>query len=162
MDNISVLALPKYRYVATIIDGAIIFMFNLPLMLLEGIWTKQTSIGFLFLFIFRALIYLLFDVVIPLLTKGQTIGRVLIKLRVVRNDYQVATAKNFFLRASIFIGISAISDLLVLPTIAYICWMLVFMISIYWLYSDSQRRTIHDRVAHTLVVNDRLYEKKVS
>lgn len=162
MKNYDMLAHPNYRYIATVIDGAIIFLLNIPIMYYVSTLDQTVSFSFgflLLLFLYRVFIYMIFDFIIPVCTKGQTIGRVLFKLRLVNDDFSLGSWKNYLRRTSIFIIIAFIAFVLELTTFAYILWMTVFVMSIILLYNDARRKTVHDYVGKTVVVYDKQFQE---
>ena len=162
MKNYDMLAHPNYRYIATVIDGAIIFVLNLPLMYIVQQFDQSVSysFGFLFLlFLYRAFVYLIFDFIIPTCTKGQTIGRKIFKLRLIKDDFTLGSWKNYLMRAMVFIVVAFIAFVLEWTTIAYILWVVIFILSIILLYNDARRKTVHDYVGKTVVVYDKQFQE---
>ena len=159
MDKMKVLAHPNYRYLSTIIDGLIIGVLLIPLVFLHSFVDSETLLFRILLFSYTTIVYLIVDVVIPICTKGQTIGRVVFKLRIVKQDFTYASFKQYVIRASIFIIIGLISQVLELTMMGYVLWMIIFIISIYLIYNDSLRQTVHDKIASTVVVVDTEFSK---
>jgi uncharacterized RDD family membrane protein YckC len=159
MDKKETLAHPNKRYIATILDGAIIFLFMSPIFFLETLFNETSDTSLLILFGYQVLIYVLFDVVIPTITKGQTIGRYTFGLRLVRHDFKEAKWTEFFFRASIFIVLGYLSNVLLLSDITTYIWFFIFVMSIVLLYVHPLRKTVHDYVGRTLVVEDSLWKK---
>jgi len=148
---ITVLAKPSHRYLASIIDGLVVALLSLPIFL----WTSDTklilTIGF---FLYKVFVYLLVDFLVPYITKGQTIGRYFMGLRLVRKNGQYASIKNYLLRAIIFVVIAAISIIFDMAFIAYLLRSIVFALSIYWIYTDDYRMTVHDKIAGTIIIKE--------
>ena len=160
MKNYDMLAHPNYRYIATVIDGAIIFVLNLPLMYISTLFEDTELIGaLLIMFLYRVIIYLIFDLVIPVCTKGQTIGRSILHLRLIKDDFTQANWKNYTMRSLIFIQLALFAFVFKWTTIAYIEWVLIFIISIILLYNDARRKTVHDYVGKTVVVYDKKFQE---
>lgn len=162
MKNYDMLAHPNYRYIATAIDGVIIFIFTYPIMYYMNQLDNSVSFSFGFLlliFLCRVVVYLVFDFVIPVWTKGQTIGRKILNLRVIQDDFTKANWKNFLKRSTIFIVIAFIAFVAEWTTVAYIIWLIVFVLSIVLLYNDSRRKTVHDYVGSTVIVYDKKYQE---
>ena len=160
MKNYDMLAHPNYRYIATVIDGAIIFLLNLPVMYLSTLFEDNELIGaLLIMFLYRVIVYMIFDVLIPICTKGQTIGRSILKLRLIRDDFTQANWKNFIMRSLVFIQVAFFAFVLRWTTFAYVEWALIFVISIILLYNDARRKTVHDYVGKTVVVYDKRFQE---
>jgi len=158
--NYDMLAHPNYRYIATVIDGAIIFVLNLPLMYISTLFEDSALIGALWImFLYRVIVYLIFDFMIPVCTKGQTIGRSILHLRLIKDDFSLATWKNYLMRSLIFIQIALFAFVFELTTIAYIEWIVIFVISIILLYNDARRKTVHDYLGKTVVVYDKQFKE---
>jgi uncharacterized RDD family membrane protein YckC len=136
MNEYPMLANPNHRYLATIIDGAIIFMLNIPIFILGMTIDVGNSLFIvLLLFFYRVIVYLIFDLIVPICTKGQTIGRVIIKLRLIKDDFTLANWKNFSMRSLIFIVIAFVTVVLKMQTF------------------------VHDYLAKTVVVYDKEFQK---
>ena len=75
-------------------------------------------------------------------------------LRLVRKNGQYASIKNYLLRAIIFVVIAAISIIFDMAFIAYLLWSIVFALSIYWIYTDDYRMTVHDKIAGTIIIKE--------
>jgi uncharacterized RDD family membrane protein YckC len=154
---LSVLARPSKRYLASIIDGLVVGLLVLPMFIyghvndLIGEKLVYFTIAFL---LFKVFVYLLVDCLIPVITNGKSIGRYFMNIRLVKRNGGYATVSNYLLRAIIFIVIALVSDILVLPFVAYGIWCLVFVLSIYWIYNDDYRMTVHDKVAGTIVIQN--------
>jgi len=159
MSKKEMLAHPNIRYISTAIDGLIIMILLLPLMFLSRLVDSELLLFNIITFLYSTVVYTLVDVVVPICTKGQTIGRYLFNIRLVRDDFTFANYKNFLLRASIFIVIAFVSNVIGLVTVGYILWAVVFAFSIYWLYNDEHRQTVHDRIAKTVVVYEKLFSE---
>jgi len=153
----NILAAPYKRYLSSIIDAVIILVLISPLLYIG--YKDYADIdyvnGFILMaFLVKLLVYVIVDIVIPFYTKGRTIGRLLLKLRIRNQDGSVVSVYNLVKRASIFVFISFLSDILFASFIAYIIWSVVFVLSILFIYSDPLRQTVHDKVAKTIVVDD--------
>ena len=152
----NILAAPYKRYLSSIIDAVIILVLISPLLYIG--YKDYADIdyvnGFILMaFLVKLLVYVIVDIVIPFYTKGRTIGRLLLKLRIRNQDGSVVSVYNLVKRASIFVFISFLSDILFVSFIAYIIWSVVFVLSILFIYSDPLRQTVHDKVAKTIVVD---------
>jgi uncharacterized RDD family membrane protein YckC len=159
MERDQMLAHPNYRYISTVLDGFIIMVLLMPLMFLSRFIDSETLLFLVTKFLYTSVVYLIVDVVVPICTKGQTIGRYMFNLRVVKQDFTLASWKEFSIRASIFIIIGFLSQVLLLTTVSYIIWMIIFIISIYLIYTDKLRQTVHDKFAKTVVVFDKEFKE---
>ena len=155
MDKTKLLAHPNYRYLSTIFDGSLIFLLNLPVMILSDFFERYIIL----IFLYRVLVYLIFDLLIPICTKGQTVGRSLLKLRVVNDDFTYVKPVRLLIRSSIFVVLAFLAIILNLGLVTYIIWMIIFMVSIYLLYKHPLRKTVHDHLAKTVVVKDEEFKK---
>ncbi len=154
---LTTLAKPNSRYIASIIDAIVIAIIILPMFIYSRVAEITEDKMFYFsiaFFLYKLFIYLLVDYLIPLITKGKTIGRYFMGLRLVKRNGDYANSANYLRRTSIFILVALLSDILYLPTIAYILWCAVFVVTIYLIYNDDYRMTVHDKVANTMVIKD--------
>lgn len=154
---LTILAKPHKRYIASIIDGCMVGLLVLPFIYFGRVIAYEGNELIYFtvsMFIYKVIIYLLIDFLIPCATKGKTIGRYLMNIRMVKQNGSNARTRNYLMRALIFIVIAVISDLLNLSFVAYIIWVVVFILSIYWMYNDDYRRTVHDKIAGTMMIED--------
>ncbi len=153
----SILAKPTKRYMASVIDGLLVGLLILPMFIYQRV-TEISDDKFWYFtiafFLFKLVAYLLVDVLIPVVSCGKTVGRYFLGLRLVKRNGKYATWSNFLRRASIFVVVAILSDLIQLSVVAYVVWSLVFVFSIYWIYTDDYRMTVHDKVANTIVVED--------
>lgn len=157
MKNYDMLAHPNYRYIAAMIDGVIVFVFNLPLMFISTLFDdNELFSALLIMFLYSVIIFLIFDFIIPVCSKGKTIGRSILHLRLIKDDFTQADWKNYIMRSLIFVQIALFAFVFKWTTIAYIELALIFVISIILLYNDARRKTVHDYVGKTVVI----YEKK--
>lgn len=158
------LASPIRRYTASIIDGAIVMAFVLGLHFFgtyKGYEVGVLNSFVVFSFVVKLLAYTLVDVAIPYLTEGKTIGRMATKITLYEENGETVSIGLLSKRASIFIVIALISDVFFFSTISFIIWGFVFASSIYLIYTDILRQTIHDKIARSVMLDDqKLIEDK--
>lgn len=160
---LNTLAKPEKRFLASIIDATIVILFLLPFMvLIQESYSDVDQVNqfLLFAFLYKVVIYSIIDIVIPFFTKGQTIGRMILKIRIFNEDGSPISMVRLVRRASIFVFIAFLSDLLFLEMLSNIIWMIVFVVSIIYIYNDPLRQTVHDKLAKTTMLDDTLLEKQ--
>ena len=138
------------RLLAAIVDGILQIAIMFPLAYFAGLFDeirRSASAGepapfsvYALLLVFGILIFWLLHGYL-LATQGQTIGKRLLKIRIVgTDDGKVSVAKLLFLRQL------PVQVLSILPVAMYLVW-----IDILFIFGKS-RRCVHDRLAGTKVV----------
>lgn len=121
----------------------------------KGYAVDELSTFVIFCFVVKLLTYLLVDVCIPYLSDGKTVGRMVMKITMFEENGEKVTIQLLLKRASIFIGIAILSDLFFLEVVSFVIWGLVFAGSIYLIYNDVLRQTVHDKVARSVMLDDK-------
>ena len=135
------------RLMAALVDGGISLVVAIPAVVAAMRYTPQRGIGelggSLVLLTMVGYLALLIYTLILLSREGQTIGKRVIGIRIVRTDGERAgLGRLFWLRYCVPSLIGAIP---------YIGW--IFSIAnILWIFGE-QRRCLHDHIADTMVVN---------
>jgi uncharacterized RDD family membrane protein YckC len=149
-----VLSSRSRRLGAAIIDGAFTFaltilgeflfgLTNFNVMELNSFETKSMMILTIWLLVVTALL----NVIIPTyLFKGQTIGKKLLSIKVVKDTDEEVDSKTMWLRSVIYL-LMQIS----LPVYDIILGI-VSIVDILMIFSEN-RRTLHDRIAKTKVID---------
>jgi len=152
------LAKPVSRYVASIIDGAIVMGIVIGLNYFgsyKGYDVESLNSFVIFSFIVKLLTYLFIDVAIPYLYDGKTIGRTVMGITLYQENGKKVDIFLLLKRSSIFILIAIVSDILFLSNISFALWAVVFMVSIYLIYTDTLRQTVHDKLAKSVMLDDK-------
>lgn len=152
-----VLARPVTRYLASIIDGTIIFILAMPIYLyasIKGLDTEGLTDFMVFAFLLKLGVYIIFDVVVPYFYGGKTVGRMVMKITLYQENGKHAGMVLYLRRASIFIVIAVIGDIFNYTGLSFGLWAVVFALSIYWIYVDILRQTVHDKVAGSVMIDD--------
>ena len=117
--------------------------------------------------IINMLCILLYFVVIQYYFNGQTLGKKIMNLRVVKNSNKKLTIFNFLLRSlivnEVFINICSIICLLVLSKNSYIAYsQIIYIITyifemaiIFTITFDKNNRGLHDYICNTKVIEDK-------
>lgn len=153
-----ILAKPVNRYVSSIIDGAIVMLFVLGLNLFgvyKGYDINSLNSFVMFSFIVKLLVYLFIDVAIPYLYDGKTIGRTVMGITLYKENGNKVDIFLLLKRSSIFILIAIVSDVLFLNDLSLWLWAFVFVVSIYLIYTDALRQTVHDKLAKSVMLDDK-------
>lgn len=166
MDSVNrlkgLLASPIRRYTASLLDGAIVMAFVLGLQFFGNYKEYDMSVlnsFVLFSFVAKLIVYLTIDVAIPYVTDGKTVGRMVMGITLYEQNGKIVSIVLLFKRASIFIAIAVISDLLFMSGLSFVIWGFVFLLSIYLIYTDTLRQTVHDKFAKSVMLDDAKLEE---
>ena len=169
---------PQYRYVgfwprfgALLIDAIILWVFGYLLGYFLPYDLPYVSIAV------STVIPIAYNLVLEY-KFGATIGKMLLRMKIVNDTLQPPGMNNILLRNIIYIGLEMISfaiggffqlqfaeaetaisdwkDLITTRSIFYLCYaglvVLVYAIETYFLVNDSKYRALHDRIGKTYVV----------
>jgi uncharacterized RDD family membrane protein YckC len=142
-ENTQILATPWKRLCAQFVDGMIVLVISVPLQVMTGVYSRMSTLGIVDELIWN-LIGLILILVINwnLLQQGQTIGKKLFKLRIVRKDGS-STDRNWLISRRI----APLWVVSLIPVIGPVA-LLVDALCIF----RAERNTLHDDVADTKVV----------
>ena len=104
-------------------------------------------------------ISLFLNLIVPVLTKGQTIGKMAAKTRVVSYDGNVANIIIYLVRQSFFTVIALLIQVNAISTIALVAYGIVYVICTIQLFADNAGRTLQDRFARTMVVDNLIWKQ---
>lgn len=111
------------------------------------------------------MVYLLYFVVLPLFMKGQTLGKKLMKVKIVKVDNKEVSANNLLLRALLLYGIAGsiinLVLLLLLSKSAYLnvagnismIFSLANLVSFFMIIARKDGRGLHDLLGSTKVIS---------
>ena len=132
---------PWRRVVARLIDVAIVFVSALLLTVILGSNNRT------YLFILVLLIVSVFYEVGFVTMKGGTPGKLILEFRIVEVENAMTPPKG-----SVAALRWAPSLVMVIPFVNFIAMIAIFVMCVYWLFSDPLRQTVFDKVAKTYVV----------
>ncbi len=139
--DVGALADPSSRVVAYIIDWIILLIAIsiidvIASVLLSLINLDNTSTGNTFLVLLNVAVQAYYYIYFLVGKNGQTPGKTLTNIRIVRKDGQPLTASDAILR----------------NIIGYFLCGLTLLIGFFWIMVDKDRQGLHDKIASTLVV----------
>ncbi len=133
---------PWRRAGAKVIDVAIMIVFSLLL-----VWIFGTKFGNTYLLTLLMLIVAVFYEVGFVTTKGGTPGKLILGFRIVEVESGVSPPKGSVAALRWAPGLIG-----VIPFVGAIASIAIFVMCVYWLFSDPLRQTVYDKVAKTYVV----------
>lgn len=98
------------------------------------------------------------NLVIPMMTKGQTIGKRAAGTRIIGIDGNIGNLVLYLVRTLFYTLIGLIGQIPALYEFASFVSFIILAICFVMLFSDEHGRTLQDRFARTIVVNDRIYK----
>ncbi len=147
------------RIVATIIDlvifagiiGIFLAIFFDKLIILDE-WL------FLFLFFaFGIIIDTIFSFLIPVYTKGQTIGKKITGIRIISNNGEYVSITQLFVRDIVYSIPSLFFGVPVLGRIMELIMGGLSFLSLYYIFNDVHHQAVHDKFAGVYVVYNHRY-----
>ena len=133
---------PWRRAGAKAIDVAIMIVFSLLL-----VWIFGTKFGNTYLLTLLMLVVAVFYEVGFVTTKGGTPGKLILGFRIVEVENGVTPPKGSTAALRWAPGLIG-----VIPFVGAIASIAIFVMCVYWLFSDPNRQTVYDKVAKTYVV----------
>lgn len=131
------------RFVAIFIDGLIV---GIPLLLIEavlGLFGSPVAA------LLNAVVYFLYEGLLLASQNGQTIGKKLMKVRVVSADGTPLTTNKTFTRAGVKAALSVIGSIKP-PFTSFLG--IASLLDYLWPFWDANKQTLHDKAAGTYVV----------
>ena len=92
--------------------------------------------------------------VVMVSTRGATLGKMALNLKVVEEDGSPATTRDALLRMAIYIASAVLGVIPVLGILASIATFVIAIVSLVFLFTDDRKQAVWDKVAHTIVVRD--------
>lgn len=123
------------RVIATIIDNTCVVIIPIGALINSGM-DKYNAIKL------AGLIYIIYSISIPVLTKGFTIGKYLMGIRITKDDYTYTSPIQIFLREFAKLAYS-------IPLVGIV----LVLISSYLINKRADGKALHDIVAKTIVTN---------
>lgn len=114
----------------------------------------------LLVFIYNVVANLITQYIIPLLTKGKTVGKLVLGLRIIDVNGEYASPSQLFIRSTIYVVAPLLQYLPGFESIASLGIMIVWVVSFIFLFSDPKHQTVHDKYSGCLVVYDNEYQNK--
>jgi len=93
---------------------------------------------------------------VPLITKGKTLGKIFVGIKIVKTDSWDGNLTTFSVRYSYDLALSIIS---VIPYVGKVVAGILSIISLIMLFTDEHSQTLQDKVAKTYVVDEEGYKK---
>ncbi len=136
------LADPGQRIVARLIDAVIGFVIALVLLAIVGVENAVNSVGFLFV---GAIVGIAYEVVMVAL-KGGTLGKLIMGIGVVTTDGTYPPGWEPAVKR----WLPSLAGYI--PVIGGLIGLVIFIVSLVWLFKDERRRTVYDKVGGTYVI----------
>ncbi|HHU81289.1 MAG TPA: RDD family protein [Acholeplasmataceae bacterium] len=112
----------------------------------------------LLIMLYTLVVSLVIQYLIPVLTKGRTIGKMALGLRIISDEGEYASPSKLFIRSTIYVVAPLLQYVPIigdwLSTIITIVWVVSFI----FLFTDQKHQTVHDKYSRCLVVYDNLYQ----
>ena len=147
------------RIFAFIIDGSLFSIIGLILVInFFDFFIRNSIISFLFSYV---IIIIYFGIFESILFKGQTLGKRLLKIKLVNRENEYLSLKKSVLRSTLFflpsiLGYSCyvfkIHQTYVTNTFSYLAFYLSLLIVYFYLFNTKTRQTLHDIVFSSYVV----------
>jgi len=111
------------------------------------------------LLVIYQVISLFLNLIVPVLTKGQTLGKMAMSIRIIHMDGNPGNIIVYLIRQSFFTVIALIGQINGLENIVQGVLIIIYLILLIGISTDEYGRTIQDKFARTMVVNDEAYKK---
>jgi len=151
------------RITARLLDIVIDVIILLPLI----IWVfnqKETDLSNLsklttqVILVYSTIVNLTLEFIIPVLTKGKTLGKAALGLRMISDNGNNASMSRLFIRSLIYTFIPVIQELLSFGNLIGFIMFIVFIISLIFIFTDPYHQAVHDKLGKIYVVKDDLYQ----
>lgn len=156
-------AQPSSRVFAKMLDGFIEVAFLVILVIIFidsfNINDVESNSTLLTVIIIVSQVFsLCINLIIPTLTKGQTIGKMALKIRIIHIDGNQANILIYLVRQSFFSIIALLGQITFLMEIANGILLIIYFICFVGLLTEELGRTLQDYFAKTIVVDDQNYK----
>ena len=131
-----------HDFFGNILNGNITFE-----VIIDFLSDLSTGPGALYFFL-MLLFYIIYFSVLPIFTGGRTLGKYIFRIRIVKLNETRVTFGTMFLR-----------EILSKAVLGFTTFGIVYVFSIYYSLTSKGYRTIHDRMANTLVVKEKYFVK---
>lgn len=155
-------ALGGQRILARLIDILVIIIFGIPMMIwvVDKVSTSNLRVENLKdeILVYGLIISIIFELVIPILTRGKTIGKALMGLRMVSNNGKYASIWKLFVRSLMYTAIPLLESLPVVGTFIDISMFIIYIISLVLIFTHYCHQAVHDMISSIYVVEDNKYK----
>jgi uncharacterized RDD family membrane protein YckC len=101
-----------------------------------------------------AAIFTAYEVLLPMQTGGATLGKLVLKMKVVKEDGEAADMQTLLMRFAPYIGLAVISSFLpFIAPIPFLIMLLILLVSLVFLFTDEKRQAVWDKIGKTIVVD---------
>ncbi|AIO19120.1 RDD family protein [Candidatus Izimaplasma bacterium HR1] len=111
------------------------------------------------LIVIYQVISLFLNLIVPVLTKGQTLGKMAARTRIISFDGNTGNIIIYLVRQSFFTVIALLAQIEAISTPVSFALFIVYIICFVLLFGDSHGRTLQDRFARTMVVDDKVWQE---
>ena len=147
------------KLVDTAIDAALLVVLIMIFINQNSISAlNQSSNTFTILIVVYQVISLFLNLIVPVLTKGQTLGKMAAKTRMIHIDGNAGNIIIYLVRQSFFTVIALLGQIDGLANVVQGVLIIIYIILIIGIFSDEHGRTLQDKFAKTIVVNDNIYK----
>ena len=113
----------------------------------------------LYTLIIYSIIAFFLNLIVTVITKGQTIGKLALKTRIISLDGNIGNLIIYLVRQSFYTILSLLSQIAILATAMSSITFAVNIACFVQIFADSHGRTLQDMFAKTIVVNDSIYQE---
>lgn len=96
---------------------------------------------------------------VPLITKGQTLGKKITGLRIICDDGHYVTFSKLFVRDVVYGLPQFLSNIPVIGGLIELIYFAMSIVSLVFIFSDDYNQAVHDKFAQVYVVEDDMYKK---
>lgn len=97
------------------------------------------------------------NLIVPVLTQGQTIGKLLVHTRIISIDGNMANLVIYLVRQSFFTVLAVLGQITILTEAMNTITLVVYFACFVQIFAESHGRTLQDMFAKTIVVDDGIY-----
>lgn len=105
------------------------------------------------------IIILILNLIIPVVLEGRTIGKLITNIRIIHIDGNVGNIIIYLVRQSFFTVIALLGQIQVLANLSRGILIIIYIICFIEIFSNEYGRTIQDRFARTMVVDNAIWLK---
>ncbi len=110
------------------------------------------------LIVVNQVISLFLNLVIPMFTRGQTLGKMAAGTRIISVNGNVGNVVLFLVRGAFFSVLSLIGSIEGMQLFISLVTLIIIIICVIQLFADDNTRTLQDRFARTIVVDDSTWQ----